>query len=407
MSAASDQELREAAKTMRSFFNRGTVVQNLCLEVESPQETADHFFSKGLNQGLDSTTVSIEAKSPFGFKFVPMDHLSHVEKNEKALVSTIDHTVINCYKSGLDTLFTLFPDVFWGGDPRDLRAPGVQFYTRVLTNDISKIPQMIPVNNLDESEEELLKRIQAQDSFVPPYIQTAVMNNQISRGLYDTNRQRPVASYNGFLQHIAMAVNQKYGDISVHLERLKNHGLNLIPPPPMEYYKLSEVDLSQRLVLPTLFRLEHYDVFQMPYTLFNGLLKPKDANIERLYQILRDASLAEDKIEHIVQTFLKMQPVLRLIGESVSVLEPVQLEKDIQALLDKQGFVYQDSDLQRIPPALYPSHHGLAEVQPTEGREVREGRESPRLPDHPGKSPERLHRPDLLHPSCPGHRRHL
>lgn len=188
VSAASDEELREAAKTMRSFFNRGTVVQNLCLEVESPQETAQHYFSRGLNQGLDSTTVSIEAKSPFGFKFVPMDYLSHVSKNEEALVSTIDHTVINCYKSGLDTLFTLFPDTFWGGDPRDLRAPGVQFYTRVLTNDIAKIPQMIPVNNLDESEEQLLKRVQAQDSFVPPYLQAAVMNNQISRGLYDTNR---------------------------------------------------------------------------------------------------------------------------------------------------------------------------------------------------------------------------
>lgn len=103
--------------------------------------------------------MAIEAKSPFGFKFVDMEHLKGVEANEKALVSTIDHTVINCYKSGLPTLFTLFPDTFWGGDPRDLRAPGVQFYTRVLTNDISKIPQMVPVNNLDESEEELLKRI--------------------------------------------------------------------------------------------------------------------------------------------------------------------------------------------------------------------------------------------------------
>jgi hypothetical protein len=142
-------------------MNRGTVVQELCLEVENPKETAKHFYSKGLNEGLDDTTVSIEAKSPFGFKFIPMDHLSHVSPNPEALVSTIDHTVINCYKSGLDTLFTLFPHTFWGGDPRDLRAPGVQFYTRVLTNDISKIPQMIPVNNLDECEEGLLKRIQA------------------------------------------------------------------------------------------------------------------------------------------------------------------------------------------------------------------------------------------------------
>jgi len=75
------------------------------------------------------------------------------------LISTIDHTVINCYESGLNNVFNLFPDTFWGGDPRDLRAPGVQFWTRVLTNNLSTIPQMIPVNNLDASEEEMLKRI--------------------------------------------------------------------------------------------------------------------------------------------------------------------------------------------------------------------------------------------------------
>lgn len=63
---------------------------------------------------------------------------------------------------------------------------------------------------------------------------------------------------------------------------------------------------------------------------------------------MRDAKLEEDKITDIVQTFLKMQPVLRLIGESVSDLEPVQLKKDIQALMDKQGFVYTETDLELI-----------------------------------------------------------
>lgn len=36
VASASDEELKEAAQTVRSFFNRGTVVQNLCLEVEKP-----------------------------------------------------------------------------------------------------------------------------------------------------------------------------------------------------------------------------------------------------------------------------------------------------------------------------------------------------------------------------------
>lgn len=183
---------------------------------------------------------------------------------------------------------------------------------------------------------------------MPPYIQKAVMNNQISRGLYDTNRQRPEASYNAFLQHIAMAVNQKYGDISVHLERLKNHGLTLIPPPPMEYYRLSEVDLSQRLVLPTLFRLEKYDVFQLPYQLFNGLLKPKDANVERLYQILREAGVGEAEVEDIIRAFLKMQPVLQLIGESVADLQVDQLHSQLDTLLHQQGFLFSPADLQLI-----------------------------------------------------------
>jgi len=114
------------------------------------------------------------------------------------------------------------------------------------------------------------------------------MNNQISRGLYDTNRTQPTNSNNAFLQHIAMAVNQKYGDISEHLLRLKKYGLQLIPPPPAEYYRLSEIDLSQRLVLPSLLRMMKYDAFELPYEFFNGLLKPKDASLSRLVEILRD-----------------------------------------------------------------------------------------------------------------------
>lgn len=118
------------------------------------------------------------------------------------------------------------------------------------------------------------------------------MGNQITRGLYDTNRTLPVNSKNGFLQHIAMAVNQKFGDISDHLRRMLNDGIQLIPGPPEGYYKLSEIDLAQRVVLPSLFKLEGIDAFEVPYNLFNALLKPKDANVQRLIEILAQSNIS-------------------------------------------------------------------------------------------------------------------
>jgi len=62
--------------------------------------------------------------------------------------------------------------------------------------------------------------------------------------------------------------------------------MKLIPAPPKVYYEFSEIDISQRVILPTLFKLEGYDAFTLPYEFFNGLLKPKDANVERLAEIL-------------------------------------------------------------------------------------------------------------------------
>lgn len=58
--------------------------------------------------------MSIEENSPLNFKFIPKDYLNKITPNSLALVSTIDHTVINCYKSGLDKLFNLLPHTFWG-----------------------------------------------------------------------------------------------------------------------------------------------------------------------------------------------------------------------------------------------------------------------------------------------------
>jgi len=38
--------------------------------------------------------------------------------------------------------------------------------------------------------------------------------------------------------------------------------------------------------LPKLFNLVDIDAFTLPYTFFNGLLKPKDAVTKRLYELL-------------------------------------------------------------------------------------------------------------------------
>lgn len=58
---------------------------------------------------------------------------------------------------------------------------------------------MIPVNNLDETEEVILERIQDNDTFLPPYIRDAAYMNQITRGMVDSNRTVPKASKNAFL----------------------------------------------------------------------------------------------------------------------------------------------------------------------------------------------------------------
>jgi len=103
---------------------------------------------------------------------------------------------------------------------------------------------MVPINNLDETEEIILERMQNNDTFLPPYIKEAAYRNQITRGMYDSNRTVPKASKNAFLQHIAMAVNTEIGEVREHLTRLNLEGIKLIPSPPHEYYKLSEIDLA-------------------------------------------------------------------------------------------------------------------------------------------------------------------
>jgi hypothetical protein len=49
-------------------------------------------------------------------------------------------------------------------------------------------------------------------------------------------------------------------------------------------------------VLPTLLKLMRYDAFELPYEFFNGLLKPKDASLDRLVEILRSNKMEEKPI---------------------------------------------------------------------------------------------------------------
>lgn len=61
----------------------------------------------------------------------------------------------------------------------------------MLTSKVEDVQVLVPVNNLDATEEEILDRIQDKDTYLPPYIEAAAMGNQITRGLYDTNRTLP------------------------------------------------------------------------------------------------------------------------------------------------------------------------------------------------------------------------
>lgn len=93
-----------------------------------------------------------------------------------------------------------------------------------------------------------------------------------------------------------MCVNTKFGDISFHLENLAKKGVKLIPAPPKLYYEFSEIDLSQRLLIPEFFKLVGLDAFALPYTFYNGLLAPKDAKVERLREILmKDNGFSESE----------------------------------------------------------------------------------------------------------------
>ena len=62
-----------------------------------------------------------------------------------------------------------------------------------------------------------------------------------------------------------MAINSKFGDFCDHMDFFKNNGIALIPASPKEYYILSEIDLAQRLLLPTLFKLVGVEAFDLPY----------------------------------------------------------------------------------------------------------------------------------------------
>lgn len=144
-------------------------------------------------------------------------------------------------------------------------------------------------------------------------------------------------SKDGFLQHIAMSVNTNFGDISYHLENLKKNKVRLIPAPPDLYYELSEVDLGQRVLLPKLFELAGVDAWELPFDFFNGLLKPKDANVERLNEILiKDCRWMQEDATPIVEAYKKIQPVLEVVGNNILKYEAASFRKLLVEALKKQ-----------------------------------------------------------------------
>lgn len=47
-------------------------------------------------------------------------------------------------------------------------------------------------------------------------------------------------------------------------------------------------------MIPEFFKLAGVDAFSLPYTFYNGLLAPKDANVDRLLELLvKDNNWAE------------------------------------------------------------------------------------------------------------------
>lgn len=156
-SKATDQEIKAAVKVANLFANRGTLVTALHMDSDDPEGDARYFKAHGnFVEGENDTTIKFDPDAPLEFKFHKAGSKRMIA-NKEAKVSTIDHTVINGYKRHLSQITTMFSNEFWGGDARDLRANGVQFYTRVLTSDLESTPQLVPFNNLYELEEALLE----------------------------------------------------------------------------------------------------------------------------------------------------------------------------------------------------------------------------------------------------------
>lgn len=133
-----------------------------------------------------------------------------------------------------------------------------------------------------------------------------------------------------------MSVNTKFGDISYHLQNFKSKGVRLIPGPPALYYELSEIDLSQRALLPKLFELAGVTAWDLPYAFFNGLLKPKDASIDRLNELLVvDNRWAQEEATPVIEAYKRIRPILQLVGDSVLSYEAKSFRQSLTDLLKK------------------------------------------------------------------------
>lgn len=82
---------------MKSFFNRGTVINSVDLECENPEATYNYFLSKGFYPGFDKNCVVLNPNAPLNFRFINRGEFV-AKPNKDSLVTSIDHTVINVYR---------------------------------------------------------------------------------------------------------------------------------------------------------------------------------------------------------------------------------------------------------------------------------------------------------------------
>jgi hypothetical protein len=72
-----------AANTIKTFFNRGTVVSSTDFIVEDPEATVKFFLSKGFHKGIDERSFTLNDKAPLNFRMITEDEFK-IQENPEA-----------------------------------------------------------------------------------------------------------------------------------------------------------------------------------------------------------------------------------------------------------------------------------------------------------------------------------